>query len=322
MKILTDDWKYKIVALILAVMLWWTVQGDVNPKANQKFVVPVEVRNLVADKSVELEVIQATVTVNDKRIVTDNLTENDIKAYVDVSEIMQKEKELENNPFLYKKSSHTYTVPINFEIHSRYTIRVKYTPSPKETKIKVKQTSSKSMLVNLEYDSMPSVGHVYKISDMPVKSVAVIGIDSELAKVEKIIGHISNVSEKGYKGYVDLTAYDAGGKEIRSVKIEPGSVECSVSIVPENLEKSLMVIPEFSGKLPANYILKEILCEPNTVMAGGNGTDFIKKLTVSTYPINLSEIKNSCEKEAKLNLNGIKCDRDTVKVKIKLEKIK
>lgn len=323
MSFITNDWKYKLVALILAIMLWYTVQGQINPKTNQKFIVPIEVRNLDADKNVELEIIQASVTVNDKRMVVENLSESDIKAYVDVSEIMETENEMKKKPLLYSKSKHVYKVPIKFEIHSKYTFRVRYTSNPAYTFVKVKDTASKSMFVSLEYDSIPPLGYIYNIANMPIKSTIVTGTDSEINNVEKVCGIISNVSSEGFTGYVSLMAFDKSGKEVHSVKLEPNTIECSVNLVPQNMEKSVLVIPVFKNRLPNNLSVKEVTCYPETIQLKGYGNRFIKQHTIKTKPINLSAItKSQVINNVELDFpDGMISKQEKISVSVKVGKI-
>lgn len=324
MSFITNDWKYKLVALILAVMLWYTVQGQINPKTNQKFIVPIEVRNLDADKNVELEVIQATVTVNDKRMVVENLSESDIKAYIDVSEIMETENAMKSKPLLYNKSKHVYKVPIKFDIHSKYTFRVRYTSNPSYTLVKVKDTASKSMFISLEYDSIPPLGYIYNIANMPIKSTIVTGTDAEINKVEKVCGIISNVSSEGFNGYVSLMAFDKSGKEVHSVKLEPSTIECSVYLVPQNMEKSVLVIPVFKNKLPNDLTIKEVACYPETILLKGNGNKFIKQHTIKTKPIDLSKItKSQVINNVELDLpQNMTTKQEKLSVSVKVGKIK
>ncbi|MBQ0104630.1 MAG: hypothetical protein KBT47_01165 [Armatimonadetes bacterium] len=293
MKFLIYDWKYKLVALVLAVMLWYTVQGDANPKSNQKFIVPIEIKNLDADKNAELETMQATVTVTDKKMVIDNLSEGDITAYVDLAEIMEKEKELKKNE--RGGSSHTYTVPILFDIKSKYTFRVHYEASPLETKVVISDTSSKSMFISLEYESQPPVGYVYSVENMSAKSAMVIGTESEIRKVDRIVGLVSNVSDTGFDGLVSLQALDNTGKEIHTVKLEPNTAECSIVRKPQIIDKPLLVVPSFSGKLSDGKIIKNIDISPSSVIVSGRGDKLINTDTVKTKPIDLSDISESAE---------------------------
>ena len=293
MKFLIYDWKYKLVALVLAVMLWYTVQGDANPKSNQKFIVPIEIKNLDADKSAELETMQATVTVTDKKMVIDNLSEGDITAYVDLAEIMEKEKELKKNE--RGGSSHTYTVPVLFDIKSKYTFRVHYEASPLETKVVISDTSSKSMFISLEYETQPPVGYIYSLENMSAKSAMVIGTEGEIRKVDRIVGLVSNVSDTGFEGLVSLQAFDNTGKEIHTVKIEPNTAECSIVRKPQIMDKPLLVVPSFNGKLPNGKIIKSIEISPSSVIVSGSGDRLLNTDTVKTKPIDLSDINESSE---------------------------
>lgn len=323
MSFFTKDWKYKLVALVLAVMLWWTVQGDANPNSHQKFIVPVTVRNLDADKSVELTNMSVTVDVNDKKLVVENLSEDSIEAYVDVADIMESEKELEKNITEYNESTHEYNADIKINIKSKYTFRVRYKAYPTNTVVKVVNKKSKSMLIDLQFDSIPPTGYTYNINNMPVKSVIISGQINEINKVNKVQGIIANIPSSGFYGDVSLVPFDKYGKIVSTVTLEPTSIQCSVSLKSVKMEKFLLVEPVFINKLPNNLKIKDITINPNSVMVKGLGNTLSNINTIKTNEIDLSKITSNTEIEIPLKTNdNLTPNVKNVKLKIKVEKIK
>ena len=316
MKFITEDWKYKVVAIVLAIMLWYIVQGRDNPNTNQKFIIPVEVRNQKAGKNVDLSIKQVTVTVNDKKVVVDNLTEDDIKAYIDVASILEADSFEET-----RKEDHVYDADINIEVYSKYTFRVNYTATPTKATVTVSDFSSKSMFIDVEYESMPPVGYAYRITDMPIKSAMVTGSDLNVDRVAKMSALISNIDSKGFSGAAQVLAFDANGNDIRDVKIEPNIIELKVICEPQKIEKKVLISPNFANKLPPLLKIKDIQISPSEMTILGMSSDLANIYTVNTEPIDLGQFSVNKEVEANIILpTGFESNVKKVKVKLTLEK--
>lgn len=315
MKIFTQDWKYKIIALVLAIMLWYIVQGRDNPTTNQKFIVPVEIRNLEAGKSLDLSIKQVTVTVNDKKMVVDNLTEDSIKAYIDATPILEQDSNPET-----RKQDHIYETNINIDVYSKYTLKVKWTATPTKANVTVSDFSSKSMFVDVEFESMPPAGYAYRITDMPVKSAMVTGSDLNVDRVAKLSALISNISSTGFSGTVEVVAFDANGNDIRDVKIEPNLIDCSIICEPQKIEKKMLVSPSFANKLPAGLKIKDIQITPNEISVRGMSSLLSNVYTINTEPIDLSSLSGNKDIEAKVIIpTGFEANVEKVKLKILTE---
>lgn len=323
MSFFTKDWKYKLVAFIMAIMLWYTVQGDANPNSQQKFIVPVTVKNLDADKSVELTNMSVTVVINDKKMVVENLSENDIEAYVDVTDIMDQEKKLKSDYTKYNASKHEYKTDIKINIRSKYTFRVRYKAYPTETTVKVDNKKSKSMFINLQFESIPPTGFIYNINSMSSKSVSISGEINEINKVKDVQGIIANVPSSGFNGDVILVPFDKYGKIITTVSLDPESIQCNVSLKSQEMEKFLLIEPIFINKLPNNYKIKDINIYPNSVKVKGLGNVLSKINVIETEPVDLSKITSDFEKEIPLKTyENLTPNVNKVKIKVQIEKIK
>lgn len=292
----------KIIALIVAIVLWFFVMNEQNPAIDSNFTVPLEVTHAPEGYTVDRSVETVKLKVRGPRSLFALATERDFKSYVDLTGITEGKHSLRVQT----------TLPQGFDL---------VTASPETVIFDIDKIVKNELKVDLAFSGSPSSGVTIGNATPSIKSVKIEGPSVAVNQVSRVVGYVSLAGkDSGFTTAVPLVAVNGEGKEVGDVKVTPSTVDVEVSIVKGLYKKFVDIKPVVANDLAAHLVLKSIRIEPAKIDIFGDQRIVDTLDSVETEKISLADVAKSGAKEVKLQLPiGITVTNDMVKVKIDVE---
>ena len=262
----TNNLGWKILSLVIAVCLWFTVINTENPLETRSFTTSVQIENqdslffffYVVVNEEEIKATRITVRLRGQRLALDTLSQSSTKvqAKIDLSNV------------LYMYNGEPVSVPIDIVI-----------PSVVNNSFEILSKSVQNATVDIQ---------PYINKQLPV-SVAVNYLDAEVAETISAIAVPENVTVYGAKSIVNSIsevraevapetiedgmvvtaepkAYDASGNHVKKVSFSTNEVQITLKTDPS---KNARVIADVVGNPAEGYEVAEVIVSPEIISVAG-----------------------------------------------------
>ena len=261
-----DRWKnnlgIKIMAVLFAVVLWWTVINIDDPIGTKKFQVEVGVLNaeVVTNEGKSYQIVNntknVTVTVKARRKVLDKIKANNIVATADFRELQGA------------------SVPIRVKINGFEGDYEEAMANPRNLQIQTEVTETKTFPITVATIGDVREGYVLdKVNTVAKpKSIEISGPKSSLGRIARVVAKV-DVSElsKDTTLSAEVIYYDSADniidKSLLSSNCDKNGVSVDVKLLST---KQLPVSFDTSKIVPGEgYVFSGITFEPQTVLVAG-----------------------------------------------------
>lgn len=293
----------KILAIIMAIILWMYVMNEQNPPFEASFIIPLEVRNVAADYVLLDAPETVKVKIRGPRNVVAGVHTKDLKAFVDLKGLTE--------------GSHNIAVNANIP-SSLELVEI----SPDKVQLRLDPIISRQLPIEVRLTGTPAPGTVIGKAVPAYEQVTVEGPKNVVSTVEKVVAIVDLASKiNDITADVVLIPVNRASKEVEGLTVHPEKIKITVNLTAAVKKRMLDIRPVTQGELPPGLVIKSIVTEPNkiaiTEIAPNSGID--KLDAIYTEAINLTDITKDTDKEVKLQLpEGITDTTGTVTVKIKV----
>ncbi|HWR44441.1 CdaR family protein [Sporomusa sp.] len=299
----TKNFTPKILAIILAIVLWLYVMNEQNPPIESSFTIPLEVRNAATSYVVVDAPDTVRVKIRGPRSIVAGVLNKDLKAYIDVKGLTEGRHNLKVSAAL----------PSSLEV-----VEV----NPDTVQFKLDTTVSRQVPVEVKLTGAAAKGAVVGKVAASYEQVTIEGPKNTVATVEKVIASV-DLGGKNTEFTVGapLVPVTREGKEVEGLTIYPEKTGVAVSVTAGINKKVVDVKPVTQGELPAGLVIKSIVTKPEKIevreTTPGKGVDRVE--AIYTEPLNLTDISKDTTKEVKLELqDGLSGTQGTVIVNIRV----
>lgn len=323
-KFFTENLPWKIASLVIATMLWLFVINTQNPTQPQEISdinIQIKGEDILAEQGYELtnkeEILNQNfkVIVSGPRLEVDKLLRNpsSITATLNLAEY---EDDLTRDSISYTNVS--YSVKINVD-GTNVVIKDK---KPEVTKVLIDKIESKEQKVTYEIgDDITS--HYTLLGDgKPIISpekVIITGPKSEIDKVAeaKVFIKAEDFSTEQLVNNLPIKLYDVDGNAITGLKL---STEVAEVKLPIGTQKVVPVKVNYTGEIPAGYILKKVDVATPEVTIVGKSEVLAGISEIQLKPIDLSKITESKLLQVPMDLpeGVVALQDDTVSVSLQV----
>lgn len=274
----------KILALIMAAVLWIYVMNEQNPPIETSLQVPLEIHSLSTTLAAMDVPDEVKVKVRGSRSLIYGLRPQDVKAYLDL-------KNATEGKYTAQVSA---TLPNGLEL-------LEITPDT--VTITLDPISSKRMPVEIRFTgSLPPgmvVGKVTADTDL----ITIQGPRSLINAVDRLVATVDVEGQTtDFTASVPVTPLNKESKKQEGVLLSPSNVTVNMNLVQNMTKKTVDIKPILSGELGTGIVLKSITTEPDKVEISGDPKEIGKIDAVYTEPVNLSGIDKNVNREVKLQL--------------------
>ena len=292
----------KIIALVVAVVLWLFVMNEQNPQIEGSFTVAVELRNVPegykitqSEKSVKLKVRGA-------RSFFVSAEPEGFKAYADLDGLDSGEHEVKVKAVL----------PQGFELVDA---------QPETVSVTLDKIVRRSVRIDLIVTGSASAGYTVGKISQSANTTVIEGPESRVAEVDRVIGYVGlSGNRDDFTLQVPLTPINSDGKAVDDVELLARTVEVSVQLARGLTRKIVSVHPVLDDVLPEGFTLGEVQVEPTKIEIAGDAALISKVASIDTEKIVISDMKESGKKIVHLAIpNGVAISNREVTVTVELK---
>ena len=243
---------FKVLAVILALLVWGYVTITQNPLTEATFSVPVEIRNLDSELAQPDTNYQVQVRVQGTAGVIEDLSSYDIVAYVDLTDM----KAGEATPMV------NVELPNNVQLVSR---------SPESLELTLYPKVSQTFPVEVRVKGTPAEGFSLLDAVITPDIVTLSGSDLSIGSVDKVFvtAEADGLTEN-YSKSLAVEVLNANGENITDhFTCYPTSVSVVIPVVQEQPEVTLSVRCSVTGQPAEGFKVSRVVVEPATVQAFG-----------------------------------------------------
>ncbi len=275
----------KIVAILMAVILWGYVMNDQNPSTEGSFTAQVQLLNVPEGYKVTQGTEKIKVTVRGSRSLFVSNSDADFHAYVDLRAAEEGKKE-------YKVRME---MPQGFEL-------VDITPATVE--VNLDPIISRRVRTDINVNGSPASGVTVASVSQASAEVLVEGPASLVTEVDRLIGYVGLTSKNDtdFALQVPLTAINAEGKEVSGITIQPSTMYVAVQMARGLTKKIVTIQPVPGDDLADNLELVALKPEPLQIEVAGAENAIANLTAVTTEKVSLADVLKNTNKTVKLEI--------------------
>ncbi|MBU1118327.1 hypothetical protein KKH43_00410 [Patescibacteria group bacterium] len=307
-KFLSSNLGLKLIAIVIAIFLWFYVANDGYRVDFLDSEVTIEAFNVAESKALAENLGEAQVKVRAPLSTWSRITDDTFSAYVDAKGLQAGE----------------YTLPVKV-VSEDPTVQVLET-EPQEVRVVIDSVESEKRDIRPKGEGTPGEGYVQEEPSVTETSAMVSGAKRNVENVAEVIapvavdGAMSDVTQT-----VDLEAVDSEGNRVESVSISPKTVEVTVPVHKEEGVKTVGVKAKTKGSPPQGYWISDIKMSPSSVAIEGPEEVLSNVGFVETQSIDVSSFKGDVTQEVALDvpedISLVGSDTVSVTVKVKSEEV-
>lgn len=288
LKTLVNNLGFKILAVILAFILWLVVYNIDDPKKTKTFTTNVTVENAsaVTDMNKCYEVLDGTNTVTfsvtGKRSELDKLDDTDFSAVADMNRLIVDSKG--------KKAS----VPIEISTRRTYS-SLSINNKNKYMELSLEDLMSRRFMISA--DTSGKVASGYALGEVSVTNPNVLNVSGPASIVKKVDKVVATIDVDGMSSNltdnVIPVLYDADGNEVDTTRLTLSNTTVTISAKILGM-KEVPLVFSTTGTPYGEYKVVEISSSPDTVKLKGASTVLnpLVSLEIPGSVINVSGAKN------------------------------
>lgn len=291
----------KLLALVVAIVLWLYVMNDQNPAIEGTYTVPVTIENAPNDYQMSAAEDTVRIRVRGLRSFFVAADRSDFHAHVNLADFVEGEK-------LYSVET---SIPYGFEIVST---------TPDKIAITLDRIVQKTFKTELTIGGAPASGFTVARVQQTNETVTAEGPRSLVDRVVHVAAHLSlGGQSEDFTANVPLIALNSDGREVSGITLRPETTEVSIKLARGLSRKVVAVQARPRSDLPPQLKLEGITVEPGRIEIAGT-EDVLEKITdIKTQEFSLAHVKETEKRQVQLQLpEGVTVTDPNVTVEIKV----
>lgn len=290
----------KILALLLAVILWVYVMNEQNPPVEQTVNVKLEVRNVAQGLILAQSTEYVKIRYRGPRSIIAGLHQQDLEVYVDARGLEEGQ----------------HVLPVKTGIPGGLEV-IEVVPNTVEIRLESQITRTLAVVPKFTGSTPPGIV-INKIEVVPAQ-VRITGPRSKVETVSAVVLPVdmSGVGKNTVLEGVPHPCNNTGGI-VDGVDVSPEKVKLQVGVLQDSVTKTVDIKPSVIGEPAPGAAITKVSTEPDKVEISGPAETLKKIEAVYTAPVDVSGQAADVVREVKIQgPEGVTTPRgDTVKVSI------
>lgn len=280
-----QNWTYRLLAVILAVIVWLYVIGEQNPTGHAVIRVPLEAVNLREDLVVAESPTNVQVRVEGRRVVVESLLPRDIHAAVDL------------------QNAQTGENVVQVQVEAPEGINI-IDVNPPEVTIKVEKIEQNQLPVQVVLVGSPAGGYRALEPVIVPTHVLIAGSAGVLKNIGRAHVEVNIDQASGnYLAHLPVKLTNKEGQPLQKwYDITPPVIEVFVPVVRDMPSKTLPIRPQLVGEPAQGYTIKRIIVQPEIVEVFASYNELAEIDYISTGPVNISGARRQVIRETNLEI--------------------
>lgn len=265
--------KYKMIALILALIIWGYADAGQNRNTVRILSdLTVHLRNVNPNYLASCRPNTVNLTLKGSKANLDALTDeaNNIQAYVDLRGIAKGQ----------------YSLPVHVTMPDGYSSLVNKTILPEKVFVVLEDKIARSLLIDVRMLSETPKGYQFGAPSISSTRATVSGPSKLVNSVSNLVVFIDpKDTASSIEGDFDVQALDRNSKRVQGISISPAKVHLLMRMIKAPSSRIAYITPDLSGLPPYPYHVTGVDIDPQTIVISGR-PDIISNInTISTKKI-------------------------------------
>jgi len=294
-------WYLKLLALVLAIFLWFVAWGLASQTQEIKGI-PIKVNNLRPNLAYSLDIYEVDVKVVAKKEKLQNLKPEDFEATLDL--------------MYWEKGTYDQKI----EIKSKSGIEI-VSYNPDNLQVRIEDKTEKEVSVEGVFEGIPAKDYLVGSSTIEPEKVKAIGPKSEIDTLHDGSVRIKlNGESSSFVRDIEIEALDSSAKRIRSVSFEPQYAKTNVFIFSGSNNKAVGIKPKIAGTPLAGYWISGVSTVPSTIIINSESAKLTSIESIETSIYDVTGLKENKEDTVTLVFPAEIASVENIKeVKIRIE---
>lgn len=305
-RIITNDWKAKILVLLLTFLLWVYVSASQSLIIDFPTEIQVKYENLASDLVSSGNVDSVKIKISTDSVSLQQLKEDSFDASVDLRDLGEGTYEKQIQVVSNNKNAKVVSV------------------SPSKATITIEKSISKEVPIRIKLDGQAADGYIAAETTSSRDTANISGGQHIIESISEVVAPIKVDGEKNdFNRTARLYAYSANGIEIKDVTIDPQEIQADITVSPAGEDKTVGIKVNTTGNVADGYWLSSISTNPTTIVISGSRSILAATKYLETKDIDISNLSEDKTIEVELIIpNGLQAkDASSVQVKIKISQI-
>ena len=292
LKIFTNNWQIKLLAIIAASLLWAYASSVKTSVKEFPADIPISAINLTPGYVAILEKESVSISISADSGVWSKLSTNSFSAYVDLAGLAP--------------GTHSVAVNVGSQVAGVSIV----SKNPAVMSVTIEPAVEKDLTIVPKIDGNAAEGLIAGSVTFSPALAKVSGPKSIVDGVNEATAEIVLSGEpQSFTKNVNLVALDNKGNLIKNLTFIPKSVNANVTIVPAGNVKNVGIKVATRGILAAGYSISSITSNPSSVAVYGSAEVLRGLNSVSTQAIDISGLSKNLTTKVNLALPvGIQVD--------------
>lgn len=300
---------YKILALGVAVVIWFYANEGRNPPITKDIKVTLDVRKVDPGCVVTNAPRSVKVCLEGTRSHIESIAaEPDaISAYVN----------------LQGKAAGRQILPVIVRLPEGFVGVVSATPDPRQVPVSLEDRVHRMVTVDVQFIGSPPVGFRFSKPSVSPNRVLISGTAKQISQVSQVVLAVDTKATND--GSIDdnfaVSALDANGKAVGGLEINPQKVHLRLELVEAPASRVVFISPDVVGQPPFPCRVTGIEVEPQTISVTGRPEQLMNMTTVKTQPVSIGgHTKTFSQLVQVIAPEGLALAKgDSVRVTVKIE---
>jgi len=267
---------YKLLALVIAIIIWAYANEGRNPGITKDLGVPLDLRGVEPTLVVTSAPQRVRVSLEGARTHVESvLAEPDaVAAYVN----------------LKGKPAGRYVLPVNVKLPEGFMGLVNKTSAPREVSILLEQRARRVFPVDVQFTGPPPVGYRFGSPQLAPNRASASGTGRQLDLISQLVAAVDmkSATAGGIDDDFPLTALDKDGKPVSAIETTPLKVHLRLNLLEAPASRIVFVSPDVVGQPPFPYKVTDIEVKPQSIAVTGRPEQLANVTTLKTGTIPLA----------------------------------
>ncbi|MHB1128258.1 MAG: CdaR family protein [Bacillota bacterium] len=284
-KILRSNLGYKLIAILLALILWFYITEESNPFQDHVVDVPLETRALQLGMMVSDKPDTVQVRLQGRQSIVSRVNARDIIAFVDLSK--------------GRIGLNTLTVQVVLPPGAQL---VSINPSP--VVVSLDAITETQFALSVDVQDLPANGYLALKPESQPAQVVIAGPNDVIERIGQVYVEARLESRTtNFEAVLPVKVKDRWGNNIGNwLKIDPAAVRVFIPVVVDLPQKIVPVNVVITGKPAPGYRVNRVVVEPEQVNVFAPSTVLNSLKAVETVPIDIDGAKEDISRQVELNL--------------------
>jgi YbbR domain-containing protein len=267
---------YKLLALVIAVIIWAYANEGRNPGVTRELKVPLDLRMIEPRLVVTSAPQTVRVSLEGMRTHVESvLAEPDaVSAYVNLKE----------------KPAGRYILPVNVKLPEGFMGLVNKTSAPREVSVVLEQRARRVFPVDVQFTGPPPVGYRFGSPQLSPNRASASGTGRQLDLISQLVAAVDTKSATagGIDDDFPITPLDKDGKPVSAIETTPLKVHLRLDLLEAPASRIVFVSPDVVGQPPFPCRVTGIEVKPQSIAVTGRPEQLANVTTLKTGTIPLA----------------------------------